>query len=622
MTLKRLNYRTGRNACLRFHRHPPPRYLPYLSSRRRSSVIIRPLTSLGKGQWPRPCFPRFSELDERRPVMASPSTSQSPIPSVRFAHSISLRTVFVDSTLNGDGHSAIGSPEGLVRAWEGSTIFSDVVPRHQPIIAVRSVEHLAESSPPAVVGPSMTPQRVHQATGNASSPISVSSGSPSPLSRPRAKIAYTSPLPRTAFTPPRPLRKPLTPPRVTLAPRPLDVSDRNGSKEVHPFFDRDFRRTKSAPTRAPPSQKPRLVAHYSSTSASASTSQSTSQSLPDDHQRPRQSEKSTRPNKLASRKGKEKMDDGDRRSSRWAVGGRKEIQLVTEKDLTSSDSEHSQGAASEREALYEERVTEDEVRKLAELMLDLDFSPSKTPRPKKPVSSKLAQRRQPLGPAKISKPDSDLPEYLPLPSAKILRAKTPPPSDLPLYSYKFSDPIPQVVYTSNVEEANDLLSCLSGEVLGFDMEWPRAGQKDEKGKVLGRIWNDDSKQYTFKELKTALLQFCDDKMIVLVHLWHMKSRLLPLRKDRSRTYTPLLQACPPRSWRYCKMKRYSSWASPSGVGDITFARICETDPEAITRSRRSQTTSRSSCEFPQGHLVPSRAVLHGSESRSSHHWTR
>ncbi|KAK6903212.1 hypothetical protein I203_108477 [Kwoniella mangroviensis CBS 8507] len=56
---------------------------------------------------------------------------------------------------------------------------------------------------------------------------------------------------------------------------------------------------------------------------------------------------------------------------------------------------------------------------------------------------------------------------------------------------------PEMVYVQSKPEANDNLSRLSGPVLGFDVEY-----------VLGDSFHQ----------QPALLQFCDDRLIVLVHL--------------------------------------------------------------------------------------------------------
>ncbi|KAI0324115.1 ribonuclease H-like protein [Cubamyces sp. BRFM 1775] len=77
---------------------------------------------------------------------------------------------------------------------------------------------------------------------------------------------------------------------------------------------------------------------------------------------------------------------------------------------------------------------------------------------------------------------------------------------LPPYSYKNYTPTPAVVYTPDEEEANDLVQCLRGPVLGFDLEWV----------VLFR------RGKTPTNHRTALVQLCDSRMILLVHVSAMK----------------------------------------------------------------------------------------------------
>ncbi|KAI0357923.1 ribonuclease H-like protein [Trametes cingulata] len=84
-------------------------------------------------------------------------------------------------------------------------------------------------------------------------------------------------------------------------------------------------------------------------------------------------------------------------------------------------------------------------------------------------------------------------------------AAVPEPS-LPLYSYKDYDPSPAVVYTPHEEEANDLVQCLKGPVLGFDFEWV---VKFRRGK-------------TPMSHRTALVQLSDARMILLVQVSAMK----------------------------------------------------------------------------------------------------
>ncbi|KAH9848042.1 ribonuclease H-like domain-containing protein [Lenzites betulinus] len=100
-------------------------------------------------------------------------------------------------------------------------------------------------------------------------------------------------------------------------------------------------------------------------------------------------------------------------------------------------------------------------------------------------------------------PESDI-ENHPEPEAA---AATPQlPSALPSYSYKDYTPTPAVVYTPDEDEANDLVQCLKGPVLGFDLEWVVLFRKG-RGAVIHR---------------TALVQLSDARMIVLVHVSAMK----------------------------------------------------------------------------------------------------
>lgn len=117
-----------------------------------------------------------------------------------------------------------------------------------------------------------------QPSGSATSPISITSTpSPatSPLPRPRARIHYSSPIPRTAFTPTRFLREGSAHNASPSPSTPFITNKQAGEEDrpIHPFFNRDFRRTKSVPLPAGPpprANKPRIVAYYSSTSASSS----------------------------------------------------------------------------------------------------------------------------------------------------------------------------------------------------------------------------------------------------------------------------------------------------------------------------------------------------------------
>lgn len=87
-----------------------------------------------------------------------------------------------------------------------------------------------------------------------------------------------------------------------------------------------------------------------------------------------------------------------------------------------------------------------------------------------------------------------------------------PVDELPFFTYTSLKPKPTLVYTCCPDEADDLLMLLKGDVVGFDMEWPVA-YRAQKGVAGARKLED----------KTALVQVCDDKMVLLLHLSKMRS---------------------------------------------------------------------------------------------------
>ena len=86
------------------------------------------------------------------------------------------------------------------------------------------------------------------------------------------------------------------------------------------------------------------------------------------------------------------------------------------------------------------------------------------------------------------------------------KAKSQGKPNLPLYSYKQYRPTPAVVYTQHEEEANDLVQGMKGP-LGFDLEWVVTFRRRK----------------TPMERRTALVQLCDARMILLVQVSAMKS---------------------------------------------------------------------------------------------------
>ncbi|PSR72151.1 hypothetical protein PHLCEN_2v11999 [Hermanssonia centrifuga] len=99
----------------------------------------------------------------------------------------------------------------------------------------------------------------------------------------------------------------------------------------------------------------------------------------------------------------------------------------------------------------------------------------------------------------------------------IEHAEEMPGESMPFFSYKECTPAPAVVYTRHEEEANDLVQCLDGP-LGFDMEW----------RVFFRRIGPSMKVL---ERKTALIQLCDAKMIVLIQISAMKNDGMKLYRD-------------------------------------------------------------------------------------------
>ena len=358
--------------------------------------------------------------------------------------------------------------ESTVNPWEGSTIFVEQLP-----------------------GPPVS-DLVKLYTSTPESPISISSGSSSspstsPLPRPRGVPRYTSSLPRTAYTPPRGL----TPRDDTQVNAQFGIQGRTqagprggtSSKPIHPFFTRDFRRTNSVPAPAPPpSHRPRLVAHYSSTSASGSTTTTTTTGESQD---------------------------------RWRVGPH-EVELVEERNRV--ENRETVSSSSEEEETVEERL---DLEDISTMMSDLDLQ-SKTPR--LPLVDRAHVPWDQSRRVQLTK--SAKPPIRPGKPASTQRSKKQPvktTSDLPLFHYRDVTPVPKIVYTSDPHEANDLITCLQGPLIGFDLEWPIAGQTNENGTVLGRKWDTEAKKYSFDQPKTALVQMCDETMVVLVQIWDMES---------------------------------------------------------------------------------------------------
>ncbi|WVO14188.1 hypothetical protein L204_101820 [Cryptococcus depauperatus] len=84
---------------------------------------------------------------------------------------------------------------------------------------------------------------------------------------------------------------------------------------------------------------------------------------------------------------------------------------------------------------------------------------------------------------------------------------------------------PTVVYTRSITEADDLIGCLKGSMVGFDIEWPMK---------LNKKWNRTTNRYEFQQGRTAMVQLCDEKLIILIHLettMDLPPKLIDLIRD-------------------------------------------------------------------------------------------
>ncbi|EIW53709.1 ribonuclease H-like protein [Trametes versicolor FP-101664 SS1] len=126
--------------------------------------------------------------------------------------------------------------------------------------------------------------------------------------------------------------------------------------------------------------------------------------------------------------------------------------------------------------------------------------------PAAPTSSRGKSKAKVAFAAPATIPESDIENHPEAAMALDIQDAPRLPAFLPQYSYKDYSPVPAVVYTPDEEEANDLVQCLKGPVMGFDLEWV----------VLFR------KGRSAMSHRTALVQICDARMILLVHVSAMK----------------------------------------------------------------------------------------------------
>lgn len=107
-----------------------------------------------------------------------------------------------------------------------------------------------------------------------------------------------------------------------------------------------------------------------------------------------------------------------------------------------------------------------------------------------------------------------------------------PTPTLPLFSIKSPIPghftrTPNIAYTSDASEADDLVSCLRGDVFGFDMEWPLPGVGPTKIKTLkdGTVrayregkFDVKTRRYTWPQGRTAVVQLCDADTVIVYRI--------------------------------------------------------------------------------------------------------
>ncbi|WVF71922.1 hypothetical protein IAT40_006732 [Kwoniella sp. CBS 6097] len=386
-----------------------------------------------------------------------------------------------------------------IGVWEGKAIFTSkpesIRPKPQRAKSnSNKASQAAEAVEPETPKASKTRTFSQEPSGSAYSPISIASSPPSPstsqqtlsLPRPRAVPSYTSPLPRTAFTPPRVLAEDKTSTSTSTAHLRTDYHPTSfktqAAKPIHPFFSR----TRTVPT---PSQ-PRYMAHYSSTEASQSQttdSQSTSASA----SQVSSNNRATSPTRVHSPLDElaEAVGRLDMEARPWAQ--RKHLEASTSSIVADNviGKDKNRAEIKPTTSTNKPRLIAKPV--VAQLQHDRDQEDSKT-------SSVIAA-------GTVAKEDAS--------------------PRLPYFHYSTYPSPPKIAYTSHPEEANDLLSCLRGNALGFDLEWPPAGEYTVSipgggtmKRRIGMTWDESRRKWIWGQGRTALMQFCDERLVVLVHL--------------------------------------------------------------------------------------------------------
>lgn len=293
-----------------------------------------------------------------------------------------------------------------------------------------------------------------------STPISVSSSSPSPpVNRPRAVPRFNSSIARTAFTPSR-----ASPDRKTPSTE--------NSKPIHPFFLKDKR------TNIPAPAKPRRVANYTSTEAESLSSQQSSAS----------------------------------QSTSEHVSSNPRNQLDEEEDIIKL-----------RQSVEKMRVAPPPKTQSLGPSTSTLFVRRPLVKAQSVPEGQLTSGRQPVDGSKSLVDEAAavplVPENCVLEGSPAYLFNLPddPDPSLPLFDYKTYPRPPAVVYTRSMSEAEDLVVCLKGPILGFDLEWPTS---------YNRVWDPSTRRYDFQQYPTALVQLCDERMIVLIHLQDKMGQLV------------------------------------------------------------------------------------------------
>ena len=455
---------------------------------RHGTVTVTPVTQpscLSKHHVAR----KHALLTPPRPHAHPPATVYNPMR--RAVSGIARPSMISKPGANADVGRVVGDLERqldeLTKAWTGPSKFV----QDRPLgFGTGSVDPAGPSTPGRVPR-APTPEQT--GSGTVESPISVASssstspdfqtavGSDSPdLPRPRGIPVY-SPLARTAYMPPRETLK-------------ID-------KPVHPFFVQ-YLRSKSAPL-PPPTQRPRLVAHYSSTTegsgatAPASTrsqSQSTSYSaftgrlpdaelaeLADDLERMMVQDMPARPVRPLGKT----HQVGQNRSAPLPRGESQKAKPVQGKSYKGKWKSRDTGSRSTGAGWLSDRFGTSTM--------------SEEPQ------QQQQQQQQP--------DDVDVDVDEPLETVAV--------GALPIFHYRtyrsaLGRP-PRTVSTSHPQEADDLVGCLRGRVIGFDLEWPAKQQK---------VWTRDAQteqwSVRWQQGKTAVVQLCDGRVVIVIHLKSMK----------------------------------------------------------------------------------------------------